>query len=107
MPKYFYAVRDATGNKATGFEEAANQDDLVARLQSKGFVVINVQSDVEEGSKGHQTELISKSNFKPRHYRVSGDDLVLKKIGKRMTCNQIEEKIKLIKENTSIKKLLR
>ncbi len=33
----------------------------------------------------------------------SGDDLVLKKIGKRLTCRQIEEKITLIKKSTSIK----
>ncbi|MDP3732296.1 MAG: radical SAM protein [Candidatus Omnitrophota bacterium] len=33
----------------------------------------------------------------------SGDDLVLKKIGKNLTTKQIEEKINLIKKNTSIK----
>lgn len=77
MPKYFYAVRDAAGNKSTGFEEAANQEDLIVRLQSKGLVVINVLTDVEEGSKGFKTEVIKKGSFKPRHYRISGDDLVL------------------------------
>jgi radical SAM superfamily enzyme YgiQ (UPF0313 family) len=33
----------------------------------------------------------------------SGDDTVLKKIGKNLTTSQIEEKINLIKKNTSIK----
>jgi len=33
----------------------------------------------------------------------SGDDLVLKKIGKNLSTKQIEEKINLIKKNTSIK----
>lgn len=33
----------------------------------------------------------------------SGDDVVLKKIGKNLTCKQIAEKITLIKKNTSIK----
>lgn len=77
MPKFYYAVRDNTGSKQTGFEEAANQEDLIGRLQSKGFTVINVLTDVEEGSKGHKTEVISRKAFKPKHYRISGEDMVL------------------------------
>lgn len=77
MPKFFYVVRDSSGNKSSAFEEAANQEDLVARLQSRGHIIISILSDADEGAKGFKPEAIKKSAFKPKHYRITGDDLVL------------------------------
>jgi len=46
MPRYYYEVRDmAAGHKATGSDEAANQEDLIVRLQSKGLIVLSVTTD--------------------------------------------------------------
>ncbi|MDD5165920.1 MAG: type II secretion system F family protein [Candidatus Omnitrophica bacterium] len=77
MPKFFYIVRDAKGNKNMGFEEATSPEELTARLQSKGLVIVNILSDVKEGDKGLKSENLGGGTFKPRHYRISGDDLVL------------------------------
>jgi type IV pilus assembly protein PilC len=61
-----------------GFEEATNPEELTVRLQSKGLIVINILTDVKEGEKGFKSELLGAAGtYKPRHYRISGDDLVL------------------------------
>lgn len=77
MAKYFYVARDTTGNKISGVEEAASQEDLVARLQSRGLIIINVSAEAEKGAKRSKPEAITKSAFKPRHYRITGTDMVL------------------------------
>ena len=41
MPKFFYIARDAAGNKVSSTEEAANQDELITRLQAKNLIVIS------------------------------------------------------------------
>ena len=78
MPRFYYEVRDvAAGHKATGSEEAANQEDLIVRLQSKGLIVLNVSTDAKVFDRAQKSEIISSTSGRPRHYRISGDDIVL------------------------------
>lgn len=78
MPRFYYEVRDtAAGHKTTGSEEAASQEDLIVRLQSKGLIVLNVSTDARVFERFQKSEVISSTAGRPRHYRISGDDIVL------------------------------
>ncbi len=75
MPKYFYIARSRLGKKDTGVEEAGTQEEALLKLQAKNLIVISILPELKEGRS--QDEITSKAKFKPRHYRLSGDDLVL------------------------------
>ncbi|MFH0827307.1 MAG: type II secretion system F family protein [Candidatus Omnitrophota bacterium] len=75
MPKFFYIARDKLGKKDTGAEEAATQEEAILRLQSRELVVVSILPEFKES--GISYDVISKEKFKPRHYRITGDDLVL------------------------------
>lgn len=75
MPKFFYIARNKLGKKDTGVEEAATQEEAILRLQSRDLVIVSILPELK-GS-GASREVMSKAKFKPRHYRISGDDLVL------------------------------
>ncbi|MDP2941217.1 MAG: type II secretion system F family protein [Candidatus Omnitrophota bacterium] len=77
MPRFFYIVRDKQGKKESGSEEAASQDELISRLQSKELLVVNVSPEAQEGAAGYRQGAAGKRKIKPKHYRVTGDDLVL------------------------------
>lgn len=77
MPKFFYIVRDKTGKKVTSYEESSSQDELVGRLQAQGLIIVNVFPEYKEGLPGFKPEIAAKSKFRPRHYGVRSDDLVL------------------------------
>lgn len=76
MPRFFYIVRDRTGKRLNGYEEALNLDELVARLQSRNFIVINVipeSKDIKVSVKGEE----SSRSAKHRHIGIHQSDLVL------------------------------
>ena len=75
MPKFFYIARDKLGKKDTGAEEAATQEEAILRLQSRDLVVVSILPEFKES--GISYEVISREKFKPKHYRITGDDLVL------------------------------
>ncbi|MFH1457895.1 MAG: type II secretion system F family protein [Candidatus Omnitrophota bacterium] len=75
MPKFFYIARNKLGKKDTGAEEAATQEEAILRLQSRDLVVISILPAFKES--GVNQEVISKAKFKPKHFRISGEDLVL------------------------------
>ncbi|MFA5276848.1 MAG: type II secretion system F family protein, partial [Candidatus Omnitrophota bacterium] len=79
MPKFFYIARDASGNKITSTEEAANQDELITRLQSRNLIVISTTA-VEEASAA-VNKLLTNSGlsikFKVRHYGIKSEDMML------------------------------
>ncbi len=78
MLKLYYAVRDKSGKKITGFEEAANKEELIARLQARELFVIDVLSEPKESGKGLGFKGIDKPGVKKRlHYGISSDDLAL------------------------------
>ncbi len=53
MPRYYYTVRDRSGNKITNSEEASTEDELILRLQAKSYIV----SSIEEEKKPIETKL--------------------------------------------------
>ncbi len=76
MPRFTYIVRDNIGNKDTGTEEASNQDELIARLQAKGLIVVNVFLD-DQASPEKEDVSLKKNKIRTKHYRVNARDLVL------------------------------
>jgi len=78
MPKFFYIARDKTGNKVTGVEEAANQDDTITRLQAKNLIVISVIPEAGEGGRVSITpDRVMKQRVTLKHNRITGTDLTL------------------------------
>lgn len=77
MPRFTYVVRNSSGNKETGADEASDQDELIARLQAKGLIVVNVFSENQIATE--KDRAISKPKFKvkSKHYGVKEIDLVL------------------------------
>lgn len=77
MPKFFYIARNKEGKKDSGVEEAASQEEAVSRIQAKDLIVINIFPESKDTMTGLRPEAIAKIQFKPKHYRVTKDDLVL------------------------------
>ena len=77
MPKFFYIVRTRAGKRESGVEEGATQEEVVGRLQAKDLIIINVFPESKETGLGPGQEALSKKEFKPKHFRVTKDDLVL------------------------------
>jgi type IV pilus assembly protein PilC len=75
MPKFFYIARNKLGKKDTGVQEAPSQEEALLKLQTKDLVVISILPEFKQT--GVSYEVISKAKFKPKHYRISQDDLVL------------------------------
>lgn len=74
MPKFFYIARDKTGKKVTGSEDSVSQEDIITRLQARDLIVVSILPE-ERGQKRPQAA--TESKFRPRHYGVTGYDLVL------------------------------
>ena len=77
MPRFTYIVRNSSGNKETGAEEASNQDELIARLQARGLIVVNVFSEDQLSVSKDSSQLKLKFKTKTKHYKVNESDLVL------------------------------
>jgi type IV pilus assembly protein PilC len=75
MPKFFYIARNKSGDKQTGVEDAATQEEAIIRLQARDLFVVSIFP--EEIDRGISPEVILKTKFKPKHYRIVRDDLVL------------------------------
>ncbi|MBP7216328.1 MAG: type II secretion system F family protein [Candidatus Omnitrophica bacterium] len=75
MPRFFYHALEKNGQKVTSFEEAADQDEIVARLQARGLTVINVMTEYKIGQKS----FFDGSNVKRRYRRfhISSGDLTV------------------------------
>ncbi|MBM3246247.1 MAG: type II secretion system F family protein [Candidatus Omnitrophica bacterium] len=76
MARFFYIAINKAGHKQTGSEEASNQEEAISRLQAKNLVIVNIFSENKEGG-GFPEEIVSKAKFKPKHYRITTEDLTL------------------------------
>jgi len=77
MPKFYYVARSRSGAKETGTEEALNQEDAITKIQSQGLVIVNIiPENVEAAGAAHINDQV-KIKFKPKHGRVSSEDLML------------------------------
>jgi type IV pilus assembly protein PilC len=77
MPKFFYIARNAAGQKKSGSTEAATQEEAISQLQAENLIIINIFPEHIELRPGLKEEVVRKSKFKPKHYRITLDDLVL------------------------------
>jgi len=71
MPYFFYIVRDKTGKKITGREEAISSEELAERLQAKDLIVVSIQPEKET------SPVTIKSKISHQHNRITPHDLVL------------------------------
>lgn len=76
MPKFFYTVRDAKGQKNSGVEDGFSQDDVISKLQAKGFLVVSIIPEARD-EQGLVLEKVPGSRMKFKHYGISGEDLML------------------------------
>ncbi|MBI4981854.1 MAG: type II secretion system F family protein [Candidatus Omnitrophica bacterium] len=77
MPKFSYIVRDKSGNKKSGTEEAASQEELISSLQAKDLVVVNIFPEQEEILQSLKSPLTAKIKPKAKHSRITSADLTL------------------------------
>lgn len=77
MGRFYYTAWDKSGTKISDSEEAANEEELLIRLQAKTYIVSSIEPEKVEPRPQASGEAIKKSDFKPKHNRVSSDDLVL------------------------------
>ena len=78
MPKFFYIARNKSGNKETGAEEAPTQEEAIIRLQAKDLLVISISPEhAADKEPLLSSEILAKAKFKPKHYRITSDDLML------------------------------
>jgi len=77
MPRFFYIARSAAGQKKSGVTEAATQEEAISRLQAENLIIINIFPEHIELEPGLKEEVVARSKFKPKRYRVTADDLVL------------------------------
>lgn len=79
MAKYIYIARDKAGEKISGSEEGATQDEIISRLQAKGLVVVSVLPETagKEASPSLGASAMVKGKFSAKHNRITGADLTL------------------------------
>ncbi|MDD5465462.1 MAG: type II secretion system F family protein [Candidatus Omnitrophica bacterium] len=77
MPKFYYVARTRSGAKETGTEDALNQEEAVTKIQSKGLIIVNIIPENVEASGAPYVKNLVKVKFKPKHGRVTGEDLML------------------------------
>lgn len=77
MPRFFFIARNKDGKKISGVEDAPSQEEAVSRLQAKELIVISMYPESQHASAGSGQEVVAKVKFRPKHRRVSGEDLVL------------------------------
>ena len=77
MPKFYYIARNRSGNKETGTEEGVTQEDVINKIQAKGLVIVNIIPESVESPVNLNSGNAKKVKLKPKHGRVTGDDLML------------------------------
>lgn len=77
MGRYFYTARDSDGKKISGVEDASSQEEVISRVQAMNLIVVDIAADSDVKVKGLREDVVEKSKVRTRHYRVTGDDLVL------------------------------
>ncbi|MDP2830792.1 MAG: type II secretion system F family protein, partial [Candidatus Omnitrophota bacterium] len=77
MARFYYIARNRAGVKETGIEEALTQEDAVVKIQAKGLIVVNVIPEGSELFNDSSTGNSIKVRFKPKHGRITSEDLML------------------------------
>jgi len=74
MALFFYVGRDNRGEKITGTEDAANQEELLGRLQARGLVVTNILSDAKASAAAEKSSVRRTTRM---HGGISNNDLMV------------------------------
>ncbi len=77
MPKFFYTARDSAGKKVAGVEEAVSQDDLIARLQTRKLIILNVARETQEEGGAFKLERSPATRLRFKHNSIRNEDLVV------------------------------
>lgn len=77
MPKFYYIARNRAGVKETGIEESLTQEDAVAKVQSKGLIVVNIIPEGSESFGNSSTDSSVRLRLKAKHGRITREDLML------------------------------
>lgn len=77
MARFFYSARDRFGKKSTGFEEAPTEEEVVARLQARHLMIIDLIPESKDATPGLKADVAKKVKLRRRHFRVTYEDLVL------------------------------
>ena len=77
MAVFSYVARDRDGKKVSGTEEAATQEDVINRLQSRDLIVIQVDAQTYAEAVALKQAAPLNTRSRPKHYGVTSDDLVL------------------------------
>lgn len=78
MANFSYTARDKAGNKVNGLEEGATQDEVINRLQAKGFVVLGVTLEAGKDILNKvDLNAARKAKSTPKHNNITGEDLTL------------------------------
>jgi len=77
MNKFYYIARNSAGVKETGVEEALTQEEVEAKIQAKGLIVVNIIPGDLEFSGATPVDNSIKVRIKPKHGRVTREDLTL------------------------------
>ncbi len=79
MPRYFYVARNKDGTKTSGTEEGMTRDEVVSRLQSKGYIVVSISPEVvgKDALAAATLAMALKGKNTFQHNRVTSGDLTL------------------------------
>ncbi|MDD5501111.1 MAG: type II secretion system F family protein [Candidatus Omnitrophica bacterium] len=77
MSKYYYIARNHSGNKETGTEEGANQEEVVSKIQARGLIVVSVIPERADTIDNGPAKVNVKPKFKQKRDRITGADLTL------------------------------
>jgi type IV pilus assembly protein PilC len=77
MPRFYYIARNRSGAKETGTEEGATQEEAVNKIQAKGLIVVNIIPETASPHLSPDSGSPQKVKLKPKHGRVTGEDLML------------------------------
>jgi type IV pilus assembly protein PilC len=76
VPKFAYIARDSKGIKVRGSEEATSAEELIARLQLKNLVVVNIIPELKKEGIAVVPQASARQR-RYRRYKVTSDDLVI------------------------------
>ena len=78
MANFYYIARNKSGNKISGVEEGATQDEVINRLQAKGFIIVSVSLDSGKNSPlVNEPGSAKKEKISYKHGRITGSDMTL------------------------------
>ncbi|MCX5705549.1 MAG: type II secretion system F family protein [Candidatus Omnitrophica bacterium] len=77
MPKFYYVARDKNGDKRSGLEDGANQEEVISSLQSKDLLVVSITTDAKADLSALKGGTAVKAKLRRKHGGCNDEDKVL------------------------------